>query len=436
MRLRLLLLWRRIQSSYWFVPALMSGAAIAMAYGVLALDLLTPPGFGAPPDWVPIPGPDAARALLSTLAGSMITVAGVTFSIVIVALTVASSQYGPRLLTPLMRDTGNQVSLGAFVAAFFYCLIVLLHLPAEGDGQPFPHLSVFGAVFVSMASLGVLIYFFDHVSTSLQAGHMVLEAGRHLDRVLRELFPDQEDSAEADPDPPADEATRAITAHRNGYLSRIDEAGLVELATSKDLRIAMAVEPGAFVLRGQPVARAAPALEIDDGLGERIAGHWNLVALREQSDDPTLAVDQLTEMAVRALSPGINDPYTALAALDRLTAALTVAVERPAPPTVLVDDDGAPRLYRKPVPLAELLARAYDPIRRYGASDPRVLGRILASVRALHARAHLGPTRDQLEALAAAVEATAEEGLTLSRDRDRVIRPPAGSATTGGAKGG
>lgn len=436
MSLRSLVTWRRIRSSYWFLPALMSGGAIAIAYTVLAVDLLTPADFGAPPAWVPVPGPDAARALLSTLAGSMITVAGVTFSIVIVALTVASSQYGPRLLTPLMRDTGNQVSLGAFVAAFFYCLIVLLHLPAEGDGQPFPNLSVFGAVFVSMTSLGVLIYFFDHVSTSLQAGHMVLEAGEHLDRVMRELFPEEPPAGTAGPGPAADEATRSITAQRDGYLSRVDELGLVHLAHAKDLRITLAAEPGAFVLRGQVVARVAPALDVDDGLGERVASHWTLASLREQSDDPTLAVDQLTEMAVRALSPGINDPYTALAALDRLTAALAVALDRPEPPVVLVDEDGAPRLYRKLVPLSELLARAYDPIRRYGASDPRVLGRVLGSVHSLLARCQPGPAHDELEALAAAVHDTAQTSLPLPRDRQRALRPPAGGATTGGARGG
>lgn len=417
MRLQLLQIWRAFHSSYWFLPSLMAVLSVVAAFGALLLDRHLIPPFETPPFWLVAPGPDAARAVLATIAGSMITVAGVAFSIVIVALTVASSQFGPRLLSPFLQDTGNQVTLGTFVSVFLYCLIVLLHLPATGSGDPLPHLSVLLAVISAVISLGVLIFFFDHISASLQAGSLVLESRRELERVLKDQYPEERPQGTAGDWPDFQEPAQPIPARRNGYVSRIDEEGLVELAQKFDLRLRMEVPVGTFVLKGQPLVSVTPAERATEEVCRKLQYYWVVVRLREQSEDLALAVDRLAEMAVRALSPGINDPYTACASIDRLVSVFAQVITRPEPVTTLHDENNAPRLLRRLLSFEQLLARAFDPIRRYGQDDPHVISQLLEGMRRLRQLAERDELRGHLDDLIAVLRYTAESNFDLERDR-------------------
>lgn len=191
MKTRLLHLLERFQSSYWFLPALLTTLAVGAALASLRLDrVLGEPALGSLA-WIRTAGPEGARAVLATVAGSMITIGGVVFSITIVALSLASSQFGPRLLTNFMRDRGNQLVLGTFIATFIYCLIVLRSVSAVEERTFVPHLSVAIAVGLAIASVGVLIYFMHHASTSIQAAHVISLVGRELDEAIRKFFPDR-----------------------------------------------------------------------------------------------------------------------------------------------------------------------------------------------------------------------------------------------------
>lgn len=165
---QLITYWEDIRSSFWFVPTLMAAASAVLAMCNIYLDHTLPESWRGN-GWIYSGGAEGARAVLSVIASSMITVAGVVFSITIVALTLASSQFGPRLLRTFMRDTANQVVLGTFIATFLYCLLVLRTIRGLDEREFVPHLSVTVGVLLGVASLGVLIYFIHHVSVSIQA---------------------------------------------------------------------------------------------------------------------------------------------------------------------------------------------------------------------------------------------------------------------------
>ncbi|HYG76399.1 MAG TPA: DUF2254 domain-containing protein, partial [Planctomycetota bacterium] len=187
MRARLLHFGYILISSYWFVPTLMALLAFCLALGCLHLDAQWRDEEVLESGWTWSGGATSAQQLLGTIAGSMITVAGVVFSVTIVALTLASSQFGPRLLTTFMRDLGNQIVLGTFIATFLYCLMVLRSIRV--DPPYVAHISVTVALVLAVLSIAVLIYFIHHVPTSIQAERIIASVGRDLDETIEQLYP-------------------------------------------------------------------------------------------------------------------------------------------------------------------------------------------------------------------------------------------------------
>jgi uncharacterized membrane protein len=172
--------WDRLRSSYWFIPSVMALIAISLSFATIAADTKFRDDMLREQGWIYTGGAEGARAVLSVIAGSIITVAGTTFSITIASLSLASAQFGPRLLHNFMRDTGNQVVLGTFISTFLYCLLVLRTIRGLEDNTYVPHLSVTLGVALAVASLGVLIYFIHHVAESIQVAHIIHVVGAEL----------------------------------------------------------------------------------------------------------------------------------------------------------------------------------------------------------------------------------------------------------------
>jgi uncharacterized membrane protein len=231
---RLRHLWESLRSSYWFVPSVMTAAAAVLALVSVTLDRRLGGEFVEEVGWLFSGGPEGARAVLQVVAGSVMSTAGIVFSVTIAALSLASSQLGPRLLQNFMRDTGNQVVLGTFIATFLYCLLVLRTIRGEDSGDFVPAISVTGGVLLALASVAVLIYFIHHVSVSIQAPNVVAEVGADLATHVERTFPagERPERTAAPPALPADFPARAtrITCLRDGYVQAIDEKALVEAA--------------------------------------------------------------------------------------------------------------------------------------------------------------------------------------------------------------
>lgn len=375
------LMWERIRGGLWFLPALMSAAAAALAIVCARLDQAAI-SRGAIREFLYRGEPESARALLSTLAGSMITVAGVSFSVTMVALSLTSSQFGPRLLVNFMRDRGNQVVLGAFIGTFVFCLVAL-GSPASG-GEPYVSVSASVALVLSGVSLMLLIYFIHHVASSMQADHVIDGVALDLRHSLERIFPAGESPRSA-PDRPRASAT--VAAPAAGYLQGVDDASLVGIAAEHDLRLRVLRRPGHFVVAGAPLVEVTGEVSADDA-ARRIRSAFIVGGWRTADQDPEYGIHQLVEIAVRALSPGVNDPFTAITCVDRLAGVLATVAARPARPPVLWDDDGEPRVWLDPIDFAGVLDAAFDQIRQCARTSPAV------AIRLLEALAHIGRATD------------------------------------------
>ena len=420
MHLRFLQLWHGFRASYWFVPSIMVVLAILLGAGAIwldsgpASDLLD--GLG----WYQQSKPDGAREVLSTIAGSMITVAGVVFSITIVAISFAANQYGPRILTNFMSDRGNQITLGTFIATFVYSVVVLRTI-YSGDEEFVPQLAIMIALLLALCSIIVLIYFIHHVPESIHINTITSRVGRLLIRSIDKQFPacfgdpperssKQEDELRllAETSFASDGDVTAIACRATGYVQVIDDEHLLSTACEHDLIVAIALAPGEFAYCGRTVALVAPATIVDDDMEKAIRGSWAIGSSRTPGQDLLFLVDELVEIAARALSTGVNDPYTAMTCLDWLTAAAAeVARRRPSSP-YRVDDAGKLRVIAPTGSFAEHLQRGFGRLQPYFAADVNAAAHFLSRLASLADQCR---SAEQL----AAVEAQADALLGLAR---------------------
>ncbi|MBD2741968.1 DUF2254 domain-containing protein [Coleofasciculus sp. FACHB-1120] len=381
-------LWDSLHSSYWFVPTLMAVIAIALAVGMLSLDRAGKSGPLESLGWIYTGGPDGARTLLSSVAGSMITVAGTAFSITIVALTLASSQFGPRLMRNFMQDTGNQVVLGTFIGTFIYCLLVLRTVRGDDYDVFVPQTSVTMGMVLAIASIGVLIYFIHHVSTSMQASHIIRDVGRELDNAIDRLFPQKIGQGKSVPkqrsvaEIPAefDKEAAPILAKESGYLQAIDDELLMKIATSKDLLLRLKYRPGKFIVEGSELVMIWPGERVNKKLIHHLNQAFIFGEQRTEQQDIEFPINQLVEIAARAISPGINDPFTAIQCINQITAALCRLAERDFPSPYRYDNDNNLRAIANPVTFAELVDAAFNQIRQYSKPDIAVRIRLLEAI--------------------------------------------------------
>ncbi len=420
--------WDAIRGSYWFFPAQLTALAAAAALGLVELDRRIAAESIAMPAWLGEVTADAARSVLSTIAGSMMTVTGVVFSITVVALTLASSQFGPRLLRTFFRDRGSQTALGFFLATFLFNLLVLR---AVENTERVPIVATGAAVGLAIASLFVLIYYIHHAASSIQASSVIAAVACEIEEHLPNLFPEAlgNDPRDSDAAPDArDDRLAALEASGKpircageGYVRVIDEETLLDIAVREDTLIGVAARPGDFVVDRAVLARVLPNAELPESCLTEIRESFLLGDHRTPVQDLAYSVEQLVQMAVRALSPGINDPATAVACIHRLGGLLARLGDRRMPSGRRLDDEGRLRVVVAPTRYAEIVGSCFDSIRRYGAGDPDV---VVALFDAIHdaATTELSPDRASVleEQAAELCAARAREEDGSKRDAARV----------------
>jgi uncharacterized membrane protein len=425
MKTRLINFFDRLQSTYWFVPTLMLVLALGLFVGMISIDRRFARESIEVLGWIYTGGPEGARTVLSTIAGSMITVAGVTFSITIVALTLASSQFGPRLLANFMRDTGNQIVLGTFISTFLYCLLVLRTVRGLENDEFVPNFSVTVGVGLALASLGVLVYFIHHVAESMQAEQVIARVGRELEKSIDRLFPDRIDigSIERELIEPEDipekfeQESAAIEAERSGYIQAIDYDGLMRLSKDHDLILNLKHRPGDFVAQNHALASLWPEERWEEEIASEIENAFIIGAQRGRTQDVEYFVNQLVEIAVRALSPGINDPFTAMSVIDRLTAALVHLAKKSQPPTFRYDGNRQLRLITDPVTFTGILDASFNQIRQAARSDTAVTIRLMEAIAIVATHTEARKERDTLLRQARMIHRSSEEALPEAEDR-------------------
>lgn len=427
MKAHLFKYWDLIRSGFWFVPGVMTGAAVALAFATVALDESTTlADWMVEQSWAYTGGAEGASLVLSTISGSMITIAGVVFSMTLVALSLASSQLGPRLLRNFMRDTKNQVVLGTFVATFVYCLLVLRTIRRAGVDEFVPHLSVTVGVVLAIVSLGVLIYFIHHVSVSIQADEVVARVNAELIDGIDRLFPESTGHGEPRPVetlagaglPAAFEIeARPVGSDDDGYLQSIDLQALVTLAKDEDALIRLERRPGQYVVMGRPLVAVWPGDRVTDSLEERINSAFILGHQRTAAQDIGFPIHQLVEIAVRALSPGINDPFTAITCIDRLGSSLHRLAQREMPSPFRRDEKDRLRVVVPAVTFPEIMNASFGPIRQYARSSAVVTIRLLETIAVVARATHRPDDRAALLRQAEMIVRGAREALPEDEDR-------------------
>ncbi len=402
-------LWDRLRSSLWFVPSLFVIGAMALALGLVEVD-----ASGKWTDlqdrWPRLFGASAAgsRVMLSAIASSMITVAGVAFSITIVALALASSQYTSRILRNFMRDRANQIVLGTFLGIFVYCVVVLRTIRDGDEGAFVPSMAVLFAVVLSLAGIGCLIFFIHHIARSIQAESIIKSAADETIDAIDRLFPDQMgDAAGSDAGPAPDAAYPAwqpVPARESGFVQSVDGDGLLRLAREREAVVRMEREVGEFVVEGAPLVSVSGVGPPDDDFTTSVAARYTVGHQRTTVQDAGFGVRQIVDVALKALSPGINDTTTAVTCVQYLSAILArLAARRLADPRRT--DGGTLRVIARGPTFSGMLGEAFDQIRRNADGNVAVLLALLEALEVVAAR-----TRDagRLNAVARQVELIAE----------------------------
>lgn len=409
-----------LRASFWFLPALMTLFAAVLAYVSLNVD----DEFGG--TWGGLlynGGPDGARVMLSTIAASMVTVAATVFSVTIVAMTLASSQFGPRMLTNFVRDRGNQATIGVLLAVFLYAVLVLRQV--RSDVAKVPNLSVSLALLFAVGAVLVLIYFIHHIATSIQVMSLTRSISKDLHDGAGGLFPALDefpDARPADPDTfrPDGHGTSA-RAGDPGYVQSVDVEKLLEVAAEEDLLLRLETRPGKFAVASSPLLTVwrAGGGDVPGELLGRLVKAVKLGSRREHGQDVEFPMAQLTEVAVRALSPAINDPFTGCACVNHLAAGLCDIAGEEMPPDALADATGTTRLLLgAPIRFERLVRQAYDPIRQAADFHVIVYLHLLDGLREIVGCA---TTAEQYDALLAQADLVRERaGQVVPQQADRL----------------
>jgi uncharacterized membrane protein len=427
---RLRALWWRIRAGLWFVPTVLVGAATLLAAALveasaawdLELQERMPRLFGV--------GAEGARGLLTAIATSMLTVAATVFSITLAVLSLAASQYSPRVLRSFMADRPTQVVLGVFVAVFAYCLVVLRTIRA-GDEPFVPSLAVLGGIVLAFAAIGLLVYFIHHLATSIEASTILARVTRGTREAVEALFPDElgEEAGEPaeDGDAQAIGAWSGVPARETGYIVSLDSAALLAFARKRGRVVKMALAIGDFALEGQPLAHLEGSEAVDEDACAGLNRCYSFDRQRSIEQDAAFGVQQIVDVGLKALSSGINDQSTALLCIDRLSEVL-VRVARRRIENPWRRDDTALRVIAVGPTFAGLLRLAFADLCDAGAGKPVVLERMLAALERIAAATGNPRRRSLLAQEAQRVAECARRAIPATQEREALLGRAAGLA--------
>ena len=424
--------WRReaLRTNLWLVPTLEVVFAVGLFGITFALDRAAYRGDLKVPFWVISGTADSARQILTALAAAVITVVGVVFSIMIVALTLASTQFGPRMLRNFMRDRGTQWTLGTFVATFVYAILSLVVIGPGSHGDFIPHISVTMTLTLVVADLAVLIYFIHHIATQIQLPQVIASIAGDVAKAI------EVENAQTAPHG-VDDVERGLSltelltrmgedpgivrASSSGYLQYVRHTTVVRIATDTNSVIHLQHRPGHFLIQGRTLAVVWPADSAPQVARSLQRAHLS-GPYRSLTQDISFGIDQLVEIAIRALSAAVNDTFTALTCIDWLGDCLRKIALGWRPEAVHRDHQGNIRLITTQTSYDRLVQRAFEKIRQASAGMPAVMIRELDALTEVMEQAPLVEQYGVLMEQAEMIKRLAEETVTEKADLADVLR--------------
>jgi uncharacterized membrane protein len=426
---KLIQFWGTLRSSFWFLPSLMVAGSAVFAVVLIEADSVVsdrwlsqwPRLFGV--------GAEGARQMLSTLAGSMMTVMGITFSMTLLALALASSQYTSRILRNFMRDRVTQITLGVFASIFVYCLIVLRTVRGNGVIDEFvPGMAVFFALIMSLGGIGILIYFIHHIALSIQASSIIASVAQETNDSIDRLLPAKQPQV-SEEDEGLNQGLESlderdwypVPAAESGYIQSVNNAALMDLARDSRSIVRMEHGIGAFVVQDTALVSLALTYPPDQKTIDALNQAFSIDRYRTVDQDPAFGIRQIVDMAIKALSPGVNDTSTAVMCVDYLTSILARLTGRQFPS--LHRYEGETLRVIAMVPSFEgLLADAFDQIRGSVGENVAILARMLGALDTIGSltmrRRNIRVLDEQLQLIAELTDRTIE----ASHDRARLER--------------
>lgn len=414
--------WDSLRTSLWFVPTVMGVGGAALAGLSLLLEAATLDHRQAVPWFVYVSAAEDARNVTSTLLSSIMTMASLVFSITMVVLTLAANQFGPRLIRSFMGASLTQVVLGTFVMTIVHCLLALSAIGWSESEEPLPFYTVTVAILLSLISVAFLVLHIHVLARSIMSETVIARVGRELDETLDaqgEIEPEQSNPDAALPDDFYERAA-FFGPPATGYVRAVDFDRLVAVARDANALVGLTFRPGDFVIHDSGAIGIYPKERASEERAEAVGEAIVLGAHRTPVQDPDFSIRHLVEVAVRALSPGINDPYTAISVVNQLSASLARLFARDLPDAVRRDEDGVVRVLCPRPTYASLVSAAFDQIRQNGADKPAVIIHLIQAVE------HLAPhvrNEEQKQALVHQLEIileTARRGVPDASDREDI----------------
>ena len=405
----------------WIVPLKMSLAAIVLFGVTITPDMLVAYHVIHIPDWFTMGGIDDARAILSAMLGCVSTVLALIFSVALLVLSMVANLFGPRLLYRFVQDWVTQVCIGLFMGAFIYVFLVFLVTHKDEHTSFIPQVSLITSWFLVLTAFGFLVFYSHRVAVLIQnpdaIGRIVDDLRRAVERTTpfnaRGLQPTQPDSAKTES---GRSGVAALPSKSSGYVQEIDHHALVTAAAKAGAQISIPFRPGQFLLEGETLAVVSPTSAVDL-LSPLILRSITLGRHRVLSQDLEFGVAQIVEIAIRALSPAINDTFTGVASVDLLGEALTILAAAPQNNGHWFDLDGNLRLRERPLVLCRLVKQAFDQIRQAAAGNPAVLIRLLSTLGRLAPKLQGVEDRKALLDEATAVWETANASSLVEMDK-------------------
>lgn len=384
---KLLFFWKELLATFWFLPVSILISSVILAMGSVYLDNTVSISQDGWFRFFIVNSPDSARTILSTISGAMIGVAGTVFSVTLVALTLASSQFGPRLIKKFMYVRLNQVVLGTYISTYLYCLIVLIAIKGSEDYMFIPSISILIAILTAIVNIILLIVFIHQIAVSIQADKVVSDISNFISNQVETLFPERmgdekEIYTEIDVKKEISSYSKRISfkSPKGGYLQYIDGESLMEVVSENDLLFDLNFRPGAFLVKGLEIGFIHSNQELKKEQLEKIQDQFVIGEVKTAQQDLEYSIHQMVEIAARALSPGVNDPFTAIACVDNLTATLSYLAQVKFPSKYRHDSEGKLRIMADTIDFDGALDASFNQIRQFAGGSPSVIIRLMEAL--------------------------------------------------------
>lgn len=388
---KLLFFWSELKATFWFIPVLIILLSILLAIGFVYADDVTTFSQDGLGRFLFVNSVDSARSILTTISGAMIGVAGTVFSVTLVALTLASSQLGPRLIKNFMYVRLNQVVLGSYISTYLYCLIVLNAIRETGGDTFIPVLSILIAIIAAIANIILLIVFIHQIAVSIQADKVISEISTFISKQVRVLFPEKmENEIDADEELPVEKTKSgyknviSVKCTRSGYLQYIDSESLLDAMTSSDALIELHYRTGDYIVEDSEIGKLYTNDKSAKDKLEKILSLIVIGKTKTAQQDLEYSIRQMVEIAVRALSTGVNDPYTAITCIDNLTAAMCYLAQINFHSKYRVDDNKQLRIIADTLDFEGVLDAAFNQIRQFSAGNTAIIIRLMEALTTIH----------------------------------------------------